>query len=90
MSNEQRIALYGVVSAVLAALGVFGLVTADEATAYGTASAELLGAASSLLSAVKTWKQRGSEAKVVLKFDGTNVENAEAVTEALKRLRGTS
>lgn len=90
MSNEQRIALYGVMSAVLAALGVFGLITADEATAYGTAGVELLGAASSLLSAVKTWKQRGAEARVVLKFDGTNVEKAEAVTEALKRLRGAS
>lgn len=90
MSNEQRIALYGVMSAVLAALGVFGLITADEATAYGAAGVELLGAASSLLSAVKTWKQRGTEAKVVLRFDGTNVEKAEAVTEALKRLRGVS
>jgi len=90
MSNEQRIATYGAFTAVLAALGVFGLITADEATAYGAAGAELLAAASSLMAAVKTWRQRGSEAKVVLKFDGTNVENAEAVTQALKRLRGAA
>lgn len=90
MSNEQRTALYTAFAGVLAALGVFGVINAEEATAYGAAGLEILAAASSLMSAVKTWRQRGSEAKVVLRLDGTNADNVEAFTEALQRLRGVS
>jgi TRAP-type mannitol/chloroaromatic compound transport system permease large subunit len=90
MSNEQRTAIYGAFAAILTALGVFGVITAEESTAYGAAGVELLAAASSLMSAVKTWKQRGAAAKVLVHFDGINVENAEAFTEAIKRLRGVS
>lgn len=90
MSNEQRTATYGAVAAVLAALGAFGVITADEVKEYGTAGFELLAAASSLMSAIKTWKQRGQSAIVTLRVDGTNAEKAEAFTEALRRLRGIS
>lgn len=90
MSNEQRTAIYGVFAAALTALGVFGFITAEESAAYGAAGVEVLAAASSLMSAIKTWKQRGSEAKVILRLDGTNAENVEAFTEALKRFRGVS
>lgn len=90
MSNEQRTSLYGAFAAVLTALGVFGVINAEESTAYGAAGLEILAGASSLMSAVKTWKQRGTAAKITLSFDGTNVENAEALTEALKRLRGVA
>lgn len=88
MSSEQRTAIYGLMTAVLAAAGTFGLVTADEASAYSVAGLALLGAASQLMSAVKTWKQRGTSAKIALRFDGTNVENAEALTRALRELQG--
>lgn len=90
MSSEQRTALYGAVSGVLAALGVFGVITAEEAKEYGAASLEILAAASSLMSAIKTWRQRGSQAQVLLRFDGTNVENVNAFTEALRQFRGTN
>jgi hypothetical protein len=58
MSNEQRTAIYAVVTAVLAALGVFGVVNADEQTAYAEAGAQGLAALATLMAAVKTWKQR--------------------------------
>jgi protein-S-isoprenylcysteine O-methyltransferase Ste14 len=58
MSNEQRTAIYAVVTAVLAALGVFGVVNADEQTAYAEAGAQVLAALATLMAAVKTWKQR--------------------------------
>jgi hypothetical protein len=90
MSSEQRTAIYGAFAAVLAALGVFGVITAEESTAYGAAGLEILAAASSLMSAVKTWKQRGESAKIALRFDGTNAENAEAFTRALRELQGRS
>lgn len=90
MSNEQRTAIYGAVSALLGAAGTFGLITADEAEVYALAAAALLGAVTQLVSAVKTWKQRGSEAKMLLRFDGTNAENVAAFTEALNRFRGSS
>lgn len=88
MSNEQRTALYSAFAAILTALGVFGLITAEEASAYGAAGAEFLGGLSSLLAAVKTWRQRGQSALVTLKLDGTGVENAEAITRALRQLQG--
>jgi hypothetical protein len=88
MSNEQRTAIYGAVVAVLTALGVFGVITADEVKEYSAAGLELLAAASSLMAAVKTWKQRGKSAVVTLKVDGTNAEIAEAFTQALKQLQG--
>ena len=62
MTNEQRTALYGFMTAALAAAGAFGLITADEVASYGIAGVALLGAASQLLSAVKTWKQRPAKA----------------------------
>lgn len=88
MSNEQRTAIYAVMTAVLAAAGTFGLIKADEVEAYSVAGLALLGAASQLLSAVKTWNQRGQSAKLALRFDGTNAENAEAITRALRELQG--
>jgi hypothetical protein len=88
MSNEQRTALYSFMTAALAAAGAFGLITADEVASYGVAGVALLGAASQLLSAIKTWKQRGESAKVALRFDGTNAENAEAFARALRELQG--
>jgi hypothetical protein len=90
MSNEQRTAIYAAFATVLTALGVFGVINADEQAAYAEAGAEILGGLASLMAAVKTWRQRGSEAKVVLRLDGTNAENVQAFTEALKRLRGLS
>lgn len=90
MSNEQRTSIYAVFAAILAALGVFGVITAEEAKEYGAAGLELLAAVSSLMSAVKTWRQRGSQALVTLRVDGTNAENVAAFTEALKRLRGSA
>ena len=59
MTDEQRTATYSVFAALLAALGVLGVINADEATAYGVAGTELVAAASSLMAAVKTFKQRG-------------------------------
>jgi hypothetical protein len=59
MSDEKRVATYAAFAAVLAALGVFGLINADEQTAYAAAGAEILAALSSLMAAVKTWRQRG-------------------------------
>lgn len=58
MSDETRIAIYGVMTAVLALLSGQGWVTAEEAAAYAEAGAQTLGAAATLLAAVKTWKQR--------------------------------
>lgn len=60
MSDETRIAIYGVMTAVLALLSGQGWVTADESAAYAEAGAQTLGAAATLLAAVKTWKQRNS------------------------------
>lgn len=90
MSNEKKTAIYGVFAAVLTALGVFGFITAEEQAAYGAAGVEILAGLSSLMSAVNTWRQRGQSALVTLKMDGTNVEKAEAIAEALKQLRGTN
>lgn len=90
MSNEKKTAIYGVFTAVLAALSVFGFINADEQAAYTEAGVEGLAAISSLMAAVNTWRQRGQSALVTLKMDGTNVEKAEAIAEALKRLRGSS
>jgi hypothetical protein len=86
MSNEQRTAIYAVMTAVLAAAGTFGLINADEVEAYSVAGLALLGAASQLLSAVKTWKQRGSNANVTIRVDAVNAENAESFAAALRDL----
>lgn len=61
MSNEKRTAVYGVFTAVLTALTVFGVVTAEEASAYTAAGGEALSALVMLMAAVKTWRQRGVE-----------------------------
>jgi mannose/fructose/N-acetylgalactosamine-specific phosphotransferase system component IIC len=58
MSDETRIAIYGVMTAVLALASGQGWVTAEESAAYATAGAATLGAATTLLAAVKTWRQR--------------------------------
>lgn len=58
MSNEARTALYGVFTAVLAALSVFGFINADEQAAYTEVGAQVLSTLVMLLAAVKTWKQR--------------------------------
>ena len=88
MSSEQRTSLYGAVAAILGALSAFGAITAEEATAYGAAAVEGVGAVALLISAIKTWRQRGQSALVTLKLDGTGVENAEAITRALRQLQG--
>lgn len=90
MSNEKKTAVYAVFTAVLAAMSVFGFISADEQAAYGAAGAEGLAAISSLMAAVNTWRQRGESALVTLKLDGTNAEKAEAFVEALKKLRGAA
>jgi hypothetical protein len=89
MSNEQRTAIYAAFAAVLTALGAFGIINADEQASYAEAGAELLGGLASLMAAVKTWRQRGESALITFRVDGTNAENVEAFTEALKRLRGS-
>lgn len=90
MSNEKRTAIYGVFASVLLALGVFGVITAEEQAAYGEAGVELLSGASLLMSAIKTWKQRGQEALVTLRLDGTNADKARSFVEALEKLRGAA
>ena len=59
MSSEQRTSLYGAVAALLGALSAFGAITAEEATAYSAAAVEGVGAVALLISAIKTWRQRG-------------------------------
>jgi hypothetical protein len=86
MSNEQRTAIYGVVAALLAAAGSFGLITAEEAEQYGVSAVAILGALTQVLSAVKTWKQRGSSANVTVRVEAANAENAEAFAAALRNL----
>lgn len=58
MSNERRTALQGAVAGLLAAAAAFGFITAEESQTYGVASVALLGAVSSIVTAVNTWKQR--------------------------------
>lgn len=58
MSNERRTALQGAVAALLAAAAAFGFITAEETQTYGVASVAVLGAVSSIITAVNTWKQR--------------------------------
>jgi hypothetical protein len=86
MSNEQRTAIYAVVAALLTAGGTFGLINADEVEQYGVAAVAILGALSQLMSAVKTWKQRGSNANVTVRVDAVNAENAESFAAALRDL----
>lgn len=62
MSDETRIAIYGVMTAVLALLSGQGWVTAEESAAYAEAGAQTLGALVTLLAAVKTFKQRKPKA----------------------------
>lgn len=58
MSNERRTALQAAVAGLLGAAAAFGFITAEETQTYGVASASLLGAISSIVTAVNTWKQR--------------------------------
>jgi len=58
MSNERRTALQAAVASLLAAAAAFGFITAEETQTYGVASVALLGAVSSIMTAVNTWKQR--------------------------------
>jgi len=64
MSIEKRAATYGVFTAVLALLAVFGVINADEQSAYATAGGEALSALVMLMAAVKTTRQRGEQKAV--------------------------
>ncbi|MFC4333850.1 hypothetical protein [Salininema proteolyticum] len=58
MTDTQRTAVYAVATAVLAALGTFGYINADEQAAYAEATAQSLTALATLMAAVKTLRQR--------------------------------
>ena len=58
MSSERRTALQGVVAAILAAAAAFGFITAEETQTYDVAAGASIGAVSSIVTAVNTWKQR--------------------------------
>lgn len=58
MSNERRTALQAAVAAILGVGAAFGFITAEETQTYGVASVAVLGAVSSIVTAVNTWKQR--------------------------------
>lgn len=58
MSNERRTALQAAVASLLGVAAAFGFITAEETQTYGVASVALLGAVSSVITAVTTWKQR--------------------------------
>ena len=58
MSSERRTALQGAVAALLAAAAAFGFITAEETQTYGVASVAAIGAISSIITAVNTWRQK--------------------------------
>lgn len=58
MSSEQRTATQAAVAALLAAAAAFGFITADESQTYGVAAVAGIGAVSSIITAVATWRQR--------------------------------
>jgi hypothetical protein len=58
VSNEQRTAVQASVAGLLAVAAAFGFITADEVQTYGVASVAVIGAVSSTITAVATWKQR--------------------------------
>lgn len=58
MSSERRTALQGAVAGLLAVAAAFGFITAEETQTYGVASVAVIGAVSSVATAVATWKQR--------------------------------
>ena len=58
MSNERRTALQAAVASILGAAAAFGFITAEETQTYGVAAAASIGAISSIVTAVATWKQR--------------------------------
>ena len=58
MSNERRTALQAAVAGLLGAAAAFGFITAEETQTYGVTSVAVLGAVSSIVTAVNTWKQR--------------------------------
>lgn len=55
LANEsKRKSIYGVVTAVLAVMTAYGVVTADDAAQYGEAASTLLGALAMFLARVNT------------------------------------
>lgn len=58
MSSERRTALQAAVASLLGVAAAFGFITAEETQTYGVASVALIGAISSVATAVATWKQR--------------------------------
>jgi uncharacterized membrane protein HdeD (DUF308 family) len=62
MTNEQRTAVQGAVAALLAVAAAFGFITADETQTYGVSAVAVIGAVSSVVTAVKTWQQRETKA----------------------------
>lgn len=58
MSNERKAALQAVVAATLGAAAAFGFITAEETQTYGVAGAATIGAVSSIMTAVSTWRKR--------------------------------
>jgi hypothetical protein len=58
VSSEQRTTTQAAVAALLAVAAVFGFITADEVQTYGVASVAVIGAVSSTITAVATWRQR--------------------------------
>lgn len=58
MTNEQRTAVQGAIAALLGVGAAFGFMTAEETQTYAVAAGNLVGAASLVVTAVKTWKQR--------------------------------
>lgn len=58
MSSERRTALQGAVAGLLGVGAAFGFITAEETQTYGVASVAVIGAVSSVMTAVATWRQR--------------------------------
>lgn len=60
VSSERRTALQAAMAAILGAAAAFGFITAEESQTYGVAGVALIGAVSSVWTAVNTWRQRPS------------------------------
>lgn len=54
LTPERRKALYGAVAAILAALAAVGVITGEQATAWGQVAEQLLAVAALILAAVHT------------------------------------